>query len=171
MQVSAKLRHLHIAPRKVRLIADLVRGKSVKDARAILDFTTKKAADPVLKLLNSASANAKNNFQLDPANLYILKITVDEGPKLKRFMPRARGSANEIQKKTSHINIVLEEITRSGSKKGVKETAKIEAAEMQITEKAERVRHPERPKFKTDAIVQKPKSERGLKRIFRRQVF
>ncbi|MCD6270930.1 50S ribosomal protein L22 [bacterium] len=112
-EVVAKLRRLRIAPRKVRLVADLIRKKSVNEALAILDFTRKKAARPLKKLLNSAIANAKNNFQLDPSKLYISKITVDEGPKYKRWMPRARGRADLILKRTSHITLVLSEQGKS----------------------------------------------------------
>ncbi len=109
MEVIAKLRYLRIAPRKVRLVADLVRGKSVEEATHILNFTRKKAARPLFKLLNSAVANASHNFQLKKENLYISKLVVDEGPKLKRWRPRARGVTYEIQKKTSHITLVLSE--------------------------------------------------------------
>jgi len=108
MAVTAKLKYLRIPPRKVRLVTDLIRGKSVEGAQAILDFTVKKAAKPLNKLLNQAVANAKNNLHLDPANLYISKITVDGGPQYKRWMPRARGQASEIQKRTSHITIILD---------------------------------------------------------------
>ena len=109
MPVTAKLRYLRIAPRKVRLVADLIRGKTVEEAQNILNFTQKRAALPILKLLKQGSSNAKNNFQMEEKNLYISTILVDEGPKLKRVRPRARGQANEIQKKTSHITLVLEE--------------------------------------------------------------
>lgn len=109
MQVKATLRHLRIAPRKVRLVADSIRGKRALQAQTVLRFTVKGASHPMLKLLNSALANAKNNFHLEAENLYISKITVDEGAKLKRWRARARGQAAEIQKKTSHINITLEE--------------------------------------------------------------
>ena len=112
MSVTAKLLHLRIAPRKVRLAADLIRGKTVEEAQTILSFTVKKTALPLFKLLNSAVANAKNNFQLNPANLYISKIIINEGPKYKRWRSRARGMAYEIQKKTSHIILVLEEIVK-----------------------------------------------------------
>ncbi|MCD5396522.1 MAG: 50S ribosomal protein L22 [Candidatus Pacebacteria bacterium] len=108
-EVVAKLRYLRITPRKVRLVADLIRKKPAKEALVILDFTNKKAARPLKKLLNSAIANAKNNFQLDPEKLYISKITVDEGPKYKRYLPRARGRADLILKRTSHITLVLAE--------------------------------------------------------------
>lgn len=110
MPVTAKLRRLRAAPRKVRLVADLIRGKSVEEAQAILQFTVKKSAAPLLKLLNSAVASAKNNQRLEAAQLYIAKITVDEGPKFKRWRARARGRAAEIQKKTSHITLVLDNI-------------------------------------------------------------
>jgi len=112
MEVKAYLRHLRMAPRKVRLVADLIRGKSVEEAQNILNFTTKRVALPLLKLLKQAIFNAKNNFRLDEKNLYISKIIVDEGPKLKRVFPRARGHADEIQKKTSHITLILDEIQK-----------------------------------------------------------
>lgn len=109
MEAKAKLKYLRIAPRKTRLVADMIRGKGVKEAQGLLEFTAKKAAHPLLKLLRLAIANAVNNQKLDEDKLYIYKITVDEGPKYKRWMPRARGQAYEIQKKTSHITIVLKE--------------------------------------------------------------
>lgn len=117
MVISAKLNYLRIAPRKVRLLADLVRGKTVEEARAILRFTVKKGSQPLLKLLNSAVANAKSDPKMVAGNLFIAKIEVNEGPKYKRFRARARGQAYEIQKKTSHISVVL------GEKK-IKKTAK-----------------------------------------------
>ena len=117
MEVTAKLRYLRIAPRKVRLVADLVRGKSVEEATHILNFTRKRAAKPLLKLLNSAVANASHNFQLKKENLYISKIVVNEGPKLKRWRPRARGVTYEIQKKTSHITLVLTEMDNRNLKR------------------------------------------------------
>ena len=119
MPFQATLRYLRIAPRKVRLVADLIRGKSVVRAQTVLKFTIKGAAQPLLKLLNSAAANAKNK-EPTASNLYISKITVDEGPKYKRWMPRARGQAYEIQKKTSHVTIVLSEIKEKVAKKAKK---------------------------------------------------
>jgi len=110
MKAIAKLRYLRIAPRKVRLVADAIRGKKILEAQALLRFAVQKAAGPVLKTLNSAVASAKKNANAEESNLYISKITIDEGPKLKRMRPRARGSAYPIQKKTSHITIILDEI-------------------------------------------------------------
>ena len=113
MIIKAKLGNLRISSRKVRLVADMIRGKSTEKAAAILGFTTKKAAKPLLKLLSSALANAKNNLKLDTSHLYISKIEVNEGRKLKRMRPRARGQGYEIQKKTSHIILVLSEQEKS----------------------------------------------------------
>ena len=110
MEVKTQLRYLRVTPRKVRLVADLIRSKSVKEAENILNFTQKGVALPLLKLLKQAIANAKNNFNLDENNLYISKILVNEGPKLKRIFPRARGRADIIQKKTSHVILILDEI-------------------------------------------------------------
>ena len=117
MQVTAKLNYLRTAPRKVRMVADMIRGKDVETAQTLLRFSLKKSNKPIEKLLNSVVANAKNNFDLQPKNLRIAKITVDEGPKLKRWRPRSRGRAMPIQKKTSHITIVLEPIKSSDSVK------------------------------------------------------
>ena len=162
--VIAKLKHLRIAPRKVRLVADLIRGKTVEEAQTILNFTVKKAAMPILKLLKSAIANAKNNFQLDPVNLYIQKILVDEGQKLKRWMPRARGIASEIQKKTSHITIVLEEIKKKKIKRAKPKLIRKEKVE-------EKIIKPKKLKHRPEIEAPKPKIERGIKRIFRRKAF
>lgn len=109
MKAKAKLNYLRIAPRKVRLVADSIRGKSVEEAKNLLTFSTKKPTKSIQKLLSSAVSNATNNLEMDKNSLYISKITVDEGPKLKRWRPRARGRADVIQKKTSHVTLVLEE--------------------------------------------------------------
>ncbi|MBU1292011.1 50S ribosomal protein L22 [Patescibacteria group bacterium] len=106
--ITAKLRHLRISSRKVRLVVDLVRGLNVIEAEKQLKFLPKRAAEPVLKLLNSAVANALNNFKALKENLFIAKIMVDPGPTLKRWMPRAMGRATPLRKRTSHITIVLE---------------------------------------------------------------
>lgn len=108
--MKAKVTHVRISPRKVRMVVDTVRGKSVSQALSILAFTRKKAALPVQKLLKSAMANASENDEIrDVDTLVIDRITVDEGPTLKRYMPRARGRATPIRKRTSHIQIVLRE--------------------------------------------------------------
>jgi len=106
--ITAKLRHLRISPRKVRLAADLIRNLDVTEAENQLKFLPKRAADPVLKLLKSAIANALNDFKGIKENLFVAKITVDPGPTLKRWMPRAMGRATPKLKRTSHITIGLE---------------------------------------------------------------
>jgi len=108
MEVKAKLRFARVGPRKVRLVADLIRGKGSEDALNTLTFTKKAAAKILMKLLKSALANA-NQKKVDVDRLYIKQITVDQGPTMKRFMPRALGRATTIRKRTSHINIVLDE--------------------------------------------------------------
>ena len=120
MKSIAHLRHLRISARKVRMVTDLIRGKSFQDASHILRFVVKRGAYPVLKLLNSALANAKQKFNAQEQNLRIAKITVDDGPKLKRYRPRARGQTYPIHKKTSHITVVLEEIKPTVEQKPAK---------------------------------------------------
>ncbi|OGD32137.1 50S ribosomal protein L22 [Candidatus Azambacteria bacterium RIFCSPHIGHO2_02_FULL_52_12] len=107
MQVIASLKNLRIAPRKVRLIAGLIRGLDVAKAKTQLHFLVKKTAEPMEKLLDSALANAKHNFKLNPADLYISEIYVNEGAVLKRGRSRARGRVFPIRKKTSHIHLTL----------------------------------------------------------------
>ena len=106
--VKASLNYLHISPRKVRLVADLIRNKSVSEARTLLNFCVKKGSLPIKKLLDSAAANAKNNFELKEEDLFIKEIRVDDGSRMKRWRARSRGRAMPIQKKTSHISIVLD---------------------------------------------------------------
>ncbi|MFC6169663.1 50S ribosomal protein L22 [Loigolactobacillus jiayinensis] len=100
---------VRIAARKARLVMDLIRGKNVAEAIAILKFTPNGAAPIIAKVLNSAIANAENNFDLDAENLVVSEAFVNEGPTLKRFRPRAKGSASPINKRTSHITVVVSE--------------------------------------------------------------
>ncbi len=107
--VKASARHLHIAPRKMRLATNLMKNMNVGDALTQLNHLDKKASPILIKLLKSAIANAKNNFSLDPERLYIKSITTDMGKVMKRYMARARGSAFTIRRKMCHVNVVLEE--------------------------------------------------------------
>ncbi|WP_428910393.1 50S ribosomal protein L22 [Niallia sp. Krafla_26] len=109
MQAKAVARTVRIAPRKARLVVDLIRGKQVGEAVAILKHTPKAASPIVEKLLNSAMANAEHNYEMDVNNLVVAQVFVDEGPTMKRFRPRAQGRASAINKRTSHITIVLTE--------------------------------------------------------------
>jgi large subunit ribosomal protein L22 len=129
--ITARLNDYRQSPRKVRLVANLIKGKKVEDAKNILTFTVKRASNPILDLLNSAVANAKNNFNLEKDILFIKNITVNEGVVLKRRMPRARGMAYPIKKRNSHVCIELDTVenmpkTKSQVKKEayVKKTAK-----------------------------------------------
>ena len=108
-QAKAIARTVRIAPRKVRLVVDLIRGKQVGEAVAILRHTPKAASPVVEKVLKSAVANAEHNYELDVNNLVVSEIFVDEGPTLKRFRPRAQGRASAINKRTSHITVVVSE--------------------------------------------------------------
>ena len=105
--VKAKARYVRIAPRKARLIADQVRGMHIEKARALLQFSPRGAAHDIHKLINSAAANAENNHDLIGDEMRVSSITVDEGPTLRRFRPRAMGRATPINKRTSHIAVAL----------------------------------------------------------------
>ena len=118
-EVKAKLNFLRMGPRKVRLVADLMRGRKVSMVIDRLSLMNKKAARYLLKLLKSAVANAKNNFQLEMETLRVKSITVDGGPVLKRWMPKAHGRATPIRERTSHINLILvgEKVDNTKTKK------------------------------------------------------
>lgn len=112
---TVKLNHLHIAPRKARLVANLIKHLSTNEAEAQLMVLPKRSAEPILKLLKSGVANMANNRKIDPEKLVVEKITVDEGPTFKRFLPRSMGRATPLLKRTCHVTIVLKEV--SGKKK------------------------------------------------------
>ncbi|MBO8126519.1 MAG: 50S ribosomal protein L22 [Firmicutes bacterium] len=109
MEARAVARFVRISPRKARQVIDVIRGKDLDEALAILKFMPKKGAVLIEKVVRSAAANAENNFDMDVNNLYIAEAKVDEGPTMKRWMPRARGRADRILKRSSHISIVLKE--------------------------------------------------------------
>ena len=117
----ARARYVRMSPMKVRRVVDLVRGMPVGQAASVLRFAQQSAAGPVAKLVASAVANAENNFDLDPSTLVISTITVDEGPTMKRFQPRAQGRAYRIRKRTSHIYV---EVTEVAAAKGGRSRAK-----------------------------------------------
>lgn len=100
-------KYIRTAPRKMRLVADAIRGRNVQEARNILNFARKRAAHTLVKVLNSAVANAENNHELDPERLFVWRCWVDQGPAIKRFIPRARGRASGVKKYTSHVTIEL----------------------------------------------------------------
>lgn len=139
MEIKVHLNNLRTAPRKVRQVIDLVRGKKALDAQAVLSFTVNKTAGNLLKLLNSAIASATHDFKLEESNLYVSKIFADEGPKLKRWHPMSRGRAYPIQKKTSHITLVLSELNPTVKKnKEIKKEEKLEKPK--IEKKARKIK-------------------------------
>ena len=109
MEAKAVAKYVRIAPRKVRVVMNLIRGKNVADAFAILKFTPKVGADVIEKVLKLAVANAENNFDMNVDKLYISSAYVDQGPTLKRIHPRSRGQAFSIFKRTSHVTVVVTE--------------------------------------------------------------
>ena len=122
--IAASLNNYRQSPRKVRLVANLVRGKTAAQAVGILTFLPKRSTGPILALLNSALANAKNNFNIDTNSLFVKEIRVDGGVTMKRSMPRARGTAYRINKRTSHILLTLAPLTDKQVKKAEKNAAK-----------------------------------------------
>ncbi len=109
MEAKAHLKYVRIAPRKVKIVLDLIRGKDTDTAMAILKNTPKAASPYLIKLLKSAIANAEHNFNMDASNLYVSECFVCPGPTLKRVMPRARGRAFSILKRTSHVTLAVKE--------------------------------------------------------------
>jgi len=132
VEIRATARYVRVSSRKVRLVTDLIKGRDLTEARQILEYSPRAAARIVLKVLSSATANAENNNKLSPESLFVTRAYVDEGPTLKRFRPRALGRATPINKRTSHITVVLDEkmpereVTRRGlrRRKPLSETEK-----------------------------------------------
>ena len=115
-EATASLRGLQSSARKARLVVDMIRGKKVSEARAILAYSLKGTAPALKKLLESAIANAENNLEMDRKELYVAEVFANQGPTLKRVRPRSRGMANPILKRTSHITVVLDRIAKEESK-------------------------------------------------------
>jgi large subunit ribosomal protein L22 len=176
MEIKASLKNLRMAPRKVRLVANMIKGLSVPQARAQLQFLVKKPAPFILRVLNSASANAKNNFSVKEEDLFIERILVDGGPMIKRWLPRAMGRASEIKKRTCSINIFLGTLAPSVQikKKPISQPEVLKPAE--VTPSPIEVRSAEAPEFSGQI---RPKavaparpygaSDRAKKRHFARQ--
>ncbi|WP_457570596.1 50S ribosomal protein L22 [Desulfovulcanus sp.] len=110
MEAKATAKYVRISPRKARIVAEIIKGKPVEDALNILKYTPKKAARIINKVLNSALANAEQNYSLDVDNLYVKQVQVDGGPSWKRIQPRAMGRAYRILKRTSHITVIVDEL-------------------------------------------------------------
>ncbi len=180
MQVTAQLNNLRIAPRKVRLIARAIKGMNATSAKHQLVYIVKKSSGPISKLLDSALANAHANFNMDKDNLFIKDIIVNEGPKLKRFRPKGFGMASPIEKKTSHIRIILDERVPGLKSKVAKENKHEHVAhkpeEKEITAKPEKNEKIQKEKLKPE--IKREMGQKGgiagqvgkIKKMFRRKV-
>jgi len=122
MEARAQARFIRVTPRKARRVVDLIRGLPAAEAQAVLRFAPQTASEPVGKVLASAIANAEHNFKLDSNTLVVSRAWVDEGPTLKRFRPRAQGRAYRINKRTSHITVVVESRDEASATPGGKKT-------------------------------------------------
>jgi large subunit ribosomal protein L22 len=122
MEARAQARYIRVTPRKARRVVDLIRGLPAAEAQAVLRFAPQAASEPVGKVLASAIANAEHNFKLDSDTLVVSRAWVDEGPTLKRFRPRAQGRAYRINKRTSHITVVVESREEATTAGGGKKT-------------------------------------------------
>ncbi len=171
---TAKLKYLKISPRKARLVANLIKGLSTNEAEAQLSILPNRASGPILKLLRSAIANAKNNQKLNPDRLLVKDIRVDIGPRQKRWRTRARGSSSMIEKKTSHITLLLvesEKAVPTGRQetppkfKFIPKPKKSKKPE----KKGKKVAHEEHEKPPKQEKQEKPKKFEALKRMFRRK--
>jgi large subunit ribosomal protein L22 len=164
MKQVAKLKYLKITPRKVRLVGNLLKGLSVNEAEAQLLYERRRAAKPLLKLLRAAVQNAKAAKHLDSEKLFIESLRIDEGPRLKRYLPRARGIATPIHKKMSHVTLVLAEnpkITNPRFTIMVPKKIKLPAGE-KVKEKKRKKQEP--------SVTTIPQKKGGFwKRIFRRK--
>lgn len=167
MEIKAKLNYLRVAPRKVRLLTDLIKGMDVKQAENRLKFIPKRVSNFLLKLLQSAAANAQNNFKLDKDVLYIKEIIVNEGTPFKRWRPVSRGRTFPIMKRTSNINLVL----------GVKEGPLVKKEKAEAGVKVEEIKKEaaiKKPKavFRAPKEITKGSKIKSLtKKIFRRKSF
>lgn len=151
MKVQAKAKFIRIAPRKTRLVVDLIRGLSVAEARGQLKFSLKGASRPVLKTLNSAVANAEHNEKAKVADLVVSEAFVDEGPTYHRYTPRAHGRATKVRKRMSHITIVVSDGKADAPKKEAKPAAKKEEAKASEKKTAAKKQAAKKPAAKKTA--------------------
>lgn len=169
MYIKAELNYLHIAPRKVRLVTDLVKSMSVERARLELAHLPKRSSGPLLKLLQSAVANAKHNFHVDEKGLYLKKITVNPGPVLKRFEPRAFGRAAPIRRRASHISLILEAKEAKAPARGRSRREGPLVREMTAEDMGEgTITHPKADRSSAETAP-KPRTPGFVRRVFSRK--
>jgi len=176
MPITSKLRYLRISPRKVRLVTDLIKGLSVIEAEKQLKFLTKKTTQPILKLLNSAVANAQDDANLTKESLEIAKIIVESGPVLKRWRARAMGRAAPIMKRTSHITLILDKKAGlvSEDKEPKKKAKEEEPVKKELLEEVQGVEEKKEPVQKPKPVPPArpyPTTPQAKKRFFSRQTF
>lgn len=163
-EVRAVARYVHHSPRKLRLVAQLLKNSSVDEALQQLKFSPKKAAFPIMKVLNSAVANAVHNFDLNKEQLYVKSLTIDAGPVMKKASPRAQGRAFLVRKRTSHINVLLE--AKPTIKKSGRSIFSIrsKAAEKPEQKAAAVTAEPQKVDAEKPKLKQAPKSQEKIKR-------
>ena len=176
MEIKASLKNIRMAPRKVRLTANLIKGVSAARAKAQLTFLVKKPAPLILKLVNSAIANAKHNFDIEASNLFVKAITVEAGATLKRWMPRAMGRASAIRKRTCSVILILDELAPGSGKKKAAQKIDILKADEVLPESAEREAVKEPPvkeRKPSGPAPAKPygASSQSKEKLFSRQTF
>lgn len=180
MEIKAKLNYLHVAPRKARLVSNLIKGMDIKEARTQLRFMPQRTSGYLLKLLDSAISNAENNFKIDKEGLFIKEIRIDEGVPFKRWRPVSRGRAFQVLKRTCSINLVLgirEGLKPKKIKEVKKEEAKKEIEQKEIKKEIKEVKEeskiiPEKVKTKAPKELKRVSKFKGLaKKIFRRKSF
>lgn len=179
MQVVAKLNNLKIAPRKVRLVSDVISGMPVNDALIELSKQVKRSSEPMEKLLRSAIANAEHNFGLDPGNLYVFSSVVGEGQRLKRWQPRAFGRANPIIRRLSKVTLVLEETVEGLNRKErkrpepVTESVEPKEGKEKKSEGNTLLEADEKKEAKREVAVKQEMKERKnvVKRVYQRKSF
>lgn len=173
-RAQSHVRYVRISARKMRLVADLVRGSWAIDAITQLQFTNKKAAGLILDAIKSAMANGANNHKMKKENMFVASITVDEGPKLKRWMPRAQGRATPKRRPMSHLNVVLEERANAPKRfSKFKVTEKVKEEKPEVNEEVKGKSEPKTPEMQNQ--IDKPESKvkenkvQNKRRLFNRK--
>lgn len=174
MQVTARLNNLKIAPRKVRLVAHVIKGMSADAALVELSKQVKRSSEPMSKLLRSAIANAEHNFGIDPSNLFVRSVLVGDGKRLKRWQPRAFGRANQILHRLSNVSLVVEERIEGLNRKEVRREEAKKATLPKKTKETEGkavLAADERKETKKDSSVKQEMKERknAVKRVYQRK--
>jgi len=169
LRETVKLKHLHITPDKARLVANLIKRMPANEAEAQLMILSKRAAEPILKLLKSAVANMVNNRKADSEKLVIESITVDEGPTFKRFLPRSMGRATPLLKRTSHITIVLKEVDKKKTSKFNTANPKKAKDAKKIAKEAKQSKQENKDKEIKDVSASAENKPGFVKKMFRRK--